>query len=167
MWYCILVGFAAVIEDGLLHEVIDIDELEKAKKGVVYDTGKIKYITHPAHFATLNDVGTYIHQQLCRIPGPTNPTVASILKNARLLALQALKYQHPDDLDECRFGQLMFLLPAVHSIAQRLVEDVQLCYLFQLINVDDLMQKLILNDGSKANKDTVPHAVIENLKSPV
>uniref|UniRef100_A0A7E4UR32 Nuclear receptor domain-containing protein n=1 Tax=Panagrellus redivivus TaxID=6233 RepID=A0A7E4UR32_PANRE len=241
----------------------------KSTEQVVYDTGKIKYNTHPAHFATLNDVGTSIHQQLCilvewaksliqfqelplndqaallkacaaplivhgvayrslstdggvylanekilsteeatligdinlvvsriinelvipmrelgydstdyvalkaiiffnpYIIRPTNPTVASILKNARLLALKALKNQRPDDLDECRFGQLMLLLPAVHSIAQQLVEDVQLCHLFQLINVDDLMQELILNDGSKANKDTVPHAVIEKLKSPV
>lgn len=61
------------------------------------------------------------------ITGPAEPSTISILKNTRILALKALRSQKPDDLDECRFGQLLLLLPAVHSIAQQLVEDVQLC----------------------------------------
>uniref|UniRef100_A0AC34PXQ2 Uncharacterized protein n=1 Tax=Panagrolaimus sp. JU765 TaxID=591449 RepID=A0AC34PXQ2_9BILA len=96
---------------------------------------------------------------------PTDPSSLSILKHARLLALKALKNNKPDDLDECRFGQLLLLLPAVHSIAQQLVEDVQLCHLFQLTNVDELMQELILNE-SKA-KETNGTAIIEKLQSPV
>uniref|UniRef100_A0A914PMX4 NR LBD domain-containing protein n=1 Tax=Panagrolaimus davidi TaxID=227884 RepID=A0A914PMX4_9BILA len=58
---------------------------------------------------------------------PTDATTTSILKQTRLLALKVLKNNKPDDYDECRFGQLLLLLPAVHSIAQQLVEDVQLC----------------------------------------
>jgi hypothetical protein len=92
----------------------------------------------------------------------TDSTTTSILKHARLLALKALKNNKPDDLD---FGQLLLLLPAVHSIAQQLVEDVQLCHLFQLTNVDELMQELILHEGKP--KDRPPTAVIEKLKSPV
>jgi hypothetical protein len=96
---------------------------------------------------------------------PTDATTTSILKQTRLLALKVLKNNKPDDYDECRFGQLLLLLPAVHSIAQQLVEDVQLCHLFQLTNVDELMQELILHEGKP--KDTPPTAIIKKLKSPV
>jgi hypothetical protein len=238
----------------------------KSTEQVIYDKGKINY-KHSAHFATLNDVGNSIHQQLCILvewakslvqfqeialndqasllkanAAPlivlgvayrslntdggvflanekilsedqaqsigdinlvvariikeliipmrelgydtkdyctlkaaiffnpysiqaTDSTTTSIIKHARLLALKALKNNKPDDLDECRFGQLLLLLPAVHSIAQQLVEDVQLCHLFQLTNVDELMQELILHEGKP--KDRPPTAVIEKLKSPV
>uniref|UniRef100_A0AC34GPZ8 NR LBD domain-containing protein n=1 Tax=Panagrolaimus sp. ES5 TaxID=591445 RepID=A0AC34GPZ8_9BILA len=238
----------------------------KSTEQVVYDKGKIDYKEH-AHFATLNDVGTSIHQQLCilvewsksisqfqeislndqasllkanaaplivlgvayrslntdggvflanekilstdnstligdinlvvaRIINelvhpmrelsydtndyvalkaaiffnpysiqPTDATTTSILKHTRLLALKALKNNKPDDYDECRFGQLLLLLPAVHSIAQQLVEDVQLCHLFQLTNVDELMQELILHEGKP--KDQPQTAIIKKLKSPV
>jgi hypothetical protein len=242
----------------------------KSTEQVVYDKGKIDYKQH-AHFATLNDVGTSIHQQLCilvewsksisqfqeislndqasllkanaaplivlgvayrslntdggvflanekilstdqatligdinlvvariinelvhpmrelgydtndyvalkaaiffnpysirKFKEPTDATTTSILKHTRLLALKVLKNNKPDDYDECRFGQLLLLLPAVHSIAQQLVEDVQLCHLFQLTNVDELMQELILHEGKP--KDTPPTAIIKKLKSPV
>lgn len=57
--------------------------------------------------------------------------------------------------DECRFGQLLLLLPSVQALAQQLVEDVQLCRLFQLTNIDGLMQALILHE--KAEENIVEH----------
>jgi len=96
---------------------------------------------------------------------PSDHTSVSILKNTRMLALKALRNVKNDDTEECRFGQLLLLLPAVHSIAQQLVEDVQLCHLFQLTNVDELMQELILHDGK--NKESNGETIIEKLKMPV
>jgi len=96
---------------------------------------------------------------------PSDRTSVSILKNTRMLALKALRNVKNDDPDECRFGQLLLLLPAVHSIAQQLVEDVQLCHLFQLTNVDELMQELILHDGK--NKESNGETIIEKLKMSV
>lgn len=68
----------------------------------------------------------------------------------RALKTASLKRQQPPISggfdDECRLGQLLLLLPSVQAVAQQLVEDVQLCRLFQLTNVDALMQALILHE---------------------
>jgi hypothetical protein len=89
------------------------------------------------------------------------------LKRIRLEALRALKTAslkgqqlHLANMDdECRFGQLLLLLPSVQAVAQQLVEDVQLCRLFQLTNVDELMQALILHEKTDVVELTVANAV--------
>lgn len=77
------------------------------------------------------------------------------------MALKALKqavYGRNESDDECRMGQLLLLLPAVQAVSQQLVEDVQLCRLFQLTDVDSLMQALILQEPYK--EDDVDRKVL-------
>uniref|UniRef100_A0A914CV59 NR LBD domain-containing protein n=1 Tax=Acrobeloides nanus TaxID=290746 RepID=A0A914CV59_9BILA len=90
----------------------------------------------------------------------TDSESAYSLKNARKLALRTLRMQNKnnqllDNVFEDRYGQLLLLLPAIQAIATALVEDVQLCRLFQLTDVDELIQELILHDSEKAGEQTL------------
>ncbi|VDK50292.1 unnamed protein product [Anisakis simplex] len=49
-----------------------------------------------------------------------------------------------------RLAKLLLLLPPILAIARDLVEDVQLCKLFGLANVDSLMQELLLPDDTES-----------------
>lgn len=97
---------------------------------------------------------SYLHFSAC-----TSTEGIEKLKQIRMDALRALKtaslkgqqQQIASMDDECRFGQLLLLLPSVQAVAQQLVEDVQLCRLFQLTNVDGLMQALILHEKADEN----------------
>lgn len=83
----------------------------------------------------------------------------------RALKTASLKGQQPQLMnldDECRFGQLLLLLPSVQAVAQQLVEDVQLCRLFQLTNVDELMQALILHEKSTEEKTIIVEQLTGN-----
>ncbi|KAI6207700.1 hypothetical protein M3Y96_00036700 [Aphelenchoides besseyi] len=100
----------------------------------------------------------------------SNETVES-LKKTRLSALNALRsslknntVQSPqipfNSDDECRFGQLLLLLPNVLAVAQQLIEDVQLCRLFNLTEIDELMQALILHEPERSGSEIIVEQLI-------
>jgi len=111
----------------------------------------------PSEYVALKAV-LFFNPYLC-----TATETVQNLKRTRLSALSALRAslraipssptreEEPDG--EARLGQLLLLLPAVQAVAQQLAEDVQLCRLFQLTNVDALMQALILNENTSTSEE--------------
>ncbi|KAI6203064.1 hypothetical protein M3Y94_00513700 [Aphelenchoides besseyi] len=100
----------------------------------------------------------------------SNETVES-LKKTRLSALNALRSSLKNNTvqssqlpfntdDECRFGQLLLLLPNVLAVAQQLIEDVQLCRLFNLTEIDELMQALILHEPERSGSEIIVEQLI-------
>uniref|UniRef100_A0A0M3HTJ0 NR LBD domain-containing protein n=1 Tax=Ascaris lumbricoides TaxID=6252 RepID=A0A0M3HTJ0_ASCLU len=77
-------------------------------------------------------------------------------EKARLDSLRALQSRCGDE--ECRASLLLLFLPPIHSVAQQLIENVELASTFHLINVDALMQELILRNQ--------PSTIIQQLTSP-
>ncbi|KAI6226030.1 Zinc finger and Nuclear hormone receptor domain containing protein [Aphelenchoides besseyi] len=103
-------------------------------------------------------------------PCTSNETVES-LKKTRLSALNALRSSLKNNTvqssqlpfntdDECRFGQLLLLLPNVLAVAQQLIEDVQLCRLFNLTEIDELMQALILHEPERSGSEIIVEQLI-------
>ncbi|VDM44364.1 unnamed protein product [Toxocara canis] len=80
----------------------------------------------------------------------------SVVEEARLSSVRAL--QSRCENEECRSSLLLLLLPSIHSIAQQLIENVELASIFCLISVDALMQELILHDR--------PSTIMQQLKNP-
>ncbi|KHN77207.1 Nuclear hormone receptor family member nhr-69, partial [Toxocara canis] len=124
-----------------------IDEVVSPMKQLGID--KSEYVTLKA--ILFFNPGMLVSFTLCR-----DVRAKSVVEEARLSSVRAL--QSRCENEECRSSLLLLLLPSIHSIAQQLIENVELASIFCLISVDALMQELILHDR--------PSTIMQQLKNP-